>query len=71
MPASIENAQMTIITTSAGSIPMHTFDTSLNAQFGLTLQKYKSPGDIEICVKRFDEYCLYQKINNHLKTNLM
>ena len=34
MLASIGNAQMAMVTKSAGSIPMHTFDTSLNAQFG-------------------------------------
>ena len=71
MSASTGNAQMAMVTTSAGSIPTHTFVTSLNAQFGLKIPKYKLPGDIEIFVKRFDEYFLHQKINNHLKANLM
>ena len=71
MPASIGNAQIAMVTTSAESIPMHTFDTSLNAQYGLKIPKYKSPGDIENFVKRFDEYFLHQEINNHLKANLM
>ena len=39
--------------------PVHTLVTSLNAQFGLKIPKYKSPGDIEIFVNRFDEYCLH------------
>ena len=71
MPASTGNAQMAMVTTSARSIPMHTFNTSLNVQFGLKILKYKSPGDIEIFIKRFDEYFLKWKIINHLKANLM
>ena len=71
MPASTGNAQMAMVTTSAGCTPVHTLVTSLNAQFGLKIPKYKSPGDIEIFVNRFDEYCLHQNINNNLKANLM
>ena len=71
MSASTGNAQIAMVTTSIGSIPMHTFITSLNAQFGLKIPKYKSPGDIEIFVKRFDEYFLHHKTNNNLKANLM
>ena len=71
MPVSTGNALVAMVTTSAGSMPMHTFDTSLNAQFGLKIPKYISPGGIEIFVKRFHEYFLHQKINNHLKANLM
>ena len=61
MHASTGNAQLAMVTTSSGSIPMHTFDSSLNAQFGLKIPKYKSPGDIEIFVKRFDKYFYIRK----------
>ena len=70
----IGNAGSTIITSLTAGTTTPAYDTatngsSQNINYGIKVPKYKSPGDIETFINRFEQFCLTHNVDEAKKAN--
>ena len=60
-----------ISTETAQAAPACIVGLSVNPTYGVKMPTFKSPGDIEVFIHRFEQYCLTQNVMVERKTNLL
>ena len=58
-------------TTMSAASSTPTLPVGLSHSFGVKLPTYKSPGDVEIFVNRFEQFCITHGIDENSKANLL
>ena len=53
--------QISVSTGPVQAAPASTVGSGVNPSYGVEMPTFKSPGDIEVFIHRFEQYCLAQK----------
>ena len=51
--------------------PVEIVGSEINPTYGVKMPTFKSPGDTEVFIHRFEQYCLTQNVMTEKKTNLL
>ena len=55
----------------AQAVPASMLGSGVNPSYGVKMSTFKSPGDIEVFIHRFEQYCLMQNVMVDRKANLL